>query len=270
MRLTRCFVSESLAAGGIVALPEEAAAHLTRVLRLRPGATLTVFDGRGGEYEARLLEPGARIPGRESDAGRTGGRAPVQVEVGKHRAVEREAPLPVTLLQCLARGERMDWIVQKATELGVATIVPLMSRHSVVQLKGAAAARRLAHWRGVAIGACEQCGRNRLPQIATPREVAAACDAVAAAEPSPLRLLLSPEAALSLPEALQSAEPAALPAPRALALLVGPEGGLAEPELAAALACGFVPCRLGPRILRAETAPLAALAAIGAVLGDFR
>jgi 16S rRNA (uracil1498-N3)-methyltransferase len=293
MRLTRCFVSEALSTGSIVALPQEAAAHLTRVLRLRPGADLTVFDGRGGEYQARLLEPGAGIrarqsgaglPGREPASGRGGARAPVQVEVREHRAVEREAPLPVTLLQCLARGERMDWIVQKATELGVATIVPLLSRHSVVQLDREAAARRLAHWRGVAIGACEQCGRNRLPHIAAPLDLQAACAAAAAADPPSLRLALSAEAALSLPAALQPAgrsqspspalspapSPAPCPAPRAIALLVGPEGGLAEPELAAALASGFVPCRLGPRILRAETAPLAALAALGALLGDLR
>lgn len=268
MRLTRCFVPKALSAGSIVALPEEAATHLTRVLRLRAGALLTVFDGRGGEYEARLLEPGSGVPGRESAGGRSAARAPVQVELGEHRGVEREAPIPVTLLQCLARGERMDWIVQKATELGVATIVPVLSRHSVVQLDQAAAARRLAHWRGVAIGACEQCGRNRLPHIATPLDVQAACDAAAAAQPLPLRLTLSPEAALSLPEALKSAGHPGVHAPRAIELLVGPEGGLADPELAAALASGFIPCRLGPRILRAETAPLAALAAIGAVLGD--
>lgn len=266
MRLTRCFVPETLSAGSIVTLPEDTAAHLTRVLRLRAGALLTVFDGRGGEYHARLLEPGPGTSAREITGGRTS-RAAVQVEIGEYRAVDRESPFPVTLLQCLARGERMDWIVQKATELGVATIAPLTSRYSVVQLDAAAAARRLAHWRGVALGACEQCGRNRLPEILEPRDLETACAAIAAAASPPLRLLLLPEAAVSLPQALQSAE---APDAAAIALLVGPEGGLAEPELAAALAHGFVPCRLGPRILRAETAPLAALAAIGAVMGDLR
>ena len=261
MRLTRCFVPEALSAGSIVTLPEETAAHLTRVLRLRAGAQLTVFDGRGGEYEARLLE---------GTLARTGGRVPVQIEVGEYRPADREARLPVTLLQCLARGERMDWIVQKATELGVATIVPVWSQYSVVQLEPAAAGRRLAHWRGVALGACEQCGRNRVPEILEPRDVQAACAASAAAKSPPLRLLLSPEARVSLPQALQSAELPKLPHATAIVLLVGPEGGLAESELAAAQAHGFVPCRLGPRILRAETAPLAALAAIGAVVGDFR
>ncbi len=277
MRPTRCFVPEALAGSSIVTLPEEAAAHVTRVLRLRPGAILTLFDGRGGEYEARLLEPGAGTPAREATAtrgaatgGRAGGRVALQVEVGGYRAVEREAAISVTLLQCLARGERMDWIVQKATELGVATIVPLTSRHSVVQLDAQAAQRRLTHWRGIAIGACEQCGRNRLPAIGALCDVQPACATIAAAAPPPLRLLLSPEAGVSLPQALESAAHSAALASRAIALLVGPEGGLAEPELSAALAHGFVPCRLGPRILRAETAPIAALSAIGAVLGDFR
>lgn len=270
MRLTRCFVPEALRAGSMVTLPQETAAHLTRVLRLRAGATLTVFDGRGGEYEARLLEPATPVAGREGATGRTGDRAAVQVEVGEYRAVDREAPVPVTLLQCLARGERMDWIVQKATELGVATIVPLTSRHSVVQLDAGAMARRLGHWRGVAIGACEQSGRNRVPEIGPPCDVQTACAAIAAAHSPPVRLLLSPEAPLSLPQALESAGLSKARPPEGIALLVGPEGGLAEPELAAAVAHGFIPCRLGPRILRAETAPLAALAAIGAVLGDFR
>ncbi|HTW75636.1 MAG TPA: 16S rRNA (uracil(1498)-N(3))-methyltransferase [Steroidobacteraceae bacterium] len=262
MRLTRCFVPAALAAGSVVALPEAAALHVTRVLRLRAGAALTLFDGRGGEFPARLLEPDAPPDGR------SGGRATVQVEVGEHCAVEREAPLAVTLLQCLARGERMDWIVQKATELGVAAIVPLTSRYSVVQLDAAAAARRRAHWQGIATGACEQCGRNRVPEVAPLREVEPACAVAAASQPPALRLLLSAQAALTLPRALQrsSGPPRAAP----VTLLVGPEGGLAEPELLAAQAHGFLPCSLGPRILRSETAPIAALAAIQAVMGDFQ
>jgi 16S rRNA (uracil1498-N3)-methyltransferase len=254
VRLTRCFIATPLASGVVVTLPPAAATHLTRVLRLGSGAALTLFDGRGGEYDALLLEVGRRG---------------VQARVGEHRAVEREAPVRLTLLQCLARAERMDWIVQKATELGVSSIVPVSSRHSVVQLDATARVRRLQHWQAVAISACEQCGRNRPPQLQALQELPAACDAV---DPASLRLLLDPEAALSLPAALAAAVSAAAPASTALSLtlLVGPEGGFAEPELRAALQCGFCPCSLGPRILRAETAPIAALAAIQALAGDFR
>lgn len=273
MRLTRCFVPTPLSPGSVVALPDAAAAHIGRVLRLRPGAALTLFDGRGGEYDARLLDTG---------------RGATHAQVGEHRAAEREAPVHVTLLQCLTRAERMDWIVQKATELGVAAIVPVASRHCVVQLDATARQRRLAHWHSVVIGACEQCGRNRLPALRPVCTLPAACaqgggDDTQAGGAS-LRLLLWPEAGVSLPALLRAAltlpalpaqadsEPAAPAGPlegRRIALLVGPEGGLAADELVAAQGEGFQPCRLGPRILRAETAPLAALAAIQAVAGDF-
>ncbi|HEX4023863.1 MAG TPA: 16S rRNA (uracil(1498)-N(3))-methyltransferase [Steroidobacteraceae bacterium] len=267
MRLTRCFIPAPLSAGAVVMLPEAAATHVTRVLRLPTGAALTLFDGRGGEYAARLLE-----------IGRHGATA----RVGEHRAVEREATLRVTLLQCLARAERMDWIVQKTTELGVAAIVPVSGLHSVVQLAAGARERRLAHWRAVAVSACEQCGRNHVPDIQPLRELDAAC---AEADPASLRLLLSPEATVSLPAALApvtspgaaaaaataaAASSAGTTAALSVTLLVGPEGGFAAQELDAARQHGFSPCRLGPRILRAETAPVAALAAIQAVLGDIR
>jgi 16S rRNA (uracil1498-N3)-methyltransferase len=248
MRLTRCFVPTPLAPDTSVTLPQAAAAHVTRVLRLTAGAVLTLFDGRGGEYEAQLLEVGRRA---------------VQVRVGEHRAVEREAAARLTLLQCLARAERMDWIIQKTTELGVAAIVPVSSQHSVVQLDAAARERRLEHWRAIAISACEQSGRNRLPQIHALRDLDSACRE---ADRADVRLLLAPQAAMSLPAALPPQAAAAL----SVTLLVGPEGGLAEQELAAAQQHGFCPCRLGPRILRAETAPVAALAAIQAVVGDFQ
>jgi 16S rRNA (uracil1498-N3)-methyltransferase len=247
MRLTRCFLPGPLHAHSVVTLPEDSAVHIRRVLRLRAGAELTVFDGRGGEYAALLL-PGAREG--------------LKAEVGEHRAIEREAPVAVSLLQCLARGERMDWIVQKATELGVMQIAPVASRHSVVQLSGPAAERRVAHLRAVTIGACEQCGRNRLPTLAPLRALPAACEAAQEA----LRLILSPAAGQSLPELL-----ARLPASDpSIALLVGPEGGLSEDEEQLARRHGFEPCRLGPRTLRTETAPLAVLAAIQTLAGDFR
>jgi 16S rRNA (uracil1498-N3)-methyltransferase len=249
MRLTRCFADAPLASGTIVRLPAGPSAHVSKVLRLRAGALLTVFDGRGGEFEAQIL------------AIERGG---VQVRVGAHDTIEREAPLAVTLLQCLARAERMDWIVQKATELGVSAIVPVASVHSVVRVDASGAQRRASHWQAVAISACEQCGRNRVPvlQPAVPFERACA-DASGAAG----RLVLDPQAAQTLTSAARALSATALKP--ALSLLIGPEGGFSAPERATAMHYGFLPCTLGPRILRAETAPLAALAAIQAVLGDF-
>ncbi|HEX4050705.1 MAG TPA: 16S rRNA (uracil(1498)-N(3))-methyltransferase [Steroidobacteraceae bacterium] len=253
MRLTRCFIDQPLSAQSVITLPEAAAVHIRRVLRLRAGAELTVFDGRGGEYAARLLAGGE----------------PLRAQVGEHHPVEREAPLPVTLLQGLARGERMDWIVQKATELGAAAISPVAGRHSVVQLEQSAAARRVAHWRSVAIAACEQCGRNRLPLIHPLRELPGACAEV----DSTLRLLLVPEARTPLVQHLEQLRDmhAELGSTAfSIALLVGPEGGLADEEIELACRAGFSPCTLGPRTLRTETAPLAALAAIQTLAGDFR
>jgi len=258
MRVTRCHVPVPLSCGALVTLPQPAAVHVTRVLRLTSGAQLTLFDGRGGEYDAQLLEVG---------------RGGVQARVGAHHPIEREAAVRVTLLQCLARGERMDWIVQKATELGVAAIVPVSGRRSVMQLDAAAGGRRLAHWQAVAVSACEQCGRNRVPQLHTLRDLDDACSE---ADPASLRLLLDPDAAESFPAALASAAAAtsaAAPGTAAapsVTLLVGPEGGLTAQESDGARQRGFERCRLGPRILRAETAPIAALAALQAVIGDLR
>jgi 16S rRNA (uracil1498-N3)-methyltransferase len=180
----------------------------------------------------------------------------VQIEL--HRAIERESPLPVTLLQALARGERMDFIVQKATELGVAAIVAMGGDRSVVRLEAEGLARRCEHWRAVAISACEQCGRNRVPTISAVADLANACAQVDATS---LRLLLAPEADQTLIAVARQAV--------RIALAVGPEGGFSDEERALAQQQGFQSCRLGPRVLRAETAPLAALATIQAVAGDF-
>jgi 16S rRNA (uracil1498-N3)-methyltransferase len=244
MRLTRAFVDAPLAAGANITLPAAPAAHLTRVLRLRAGDRVVLFNGRGGEYDAQL-----------SAVGRTG----VQARIDAHHAVERESALQVTLLQAIARGERMDLVVQKATELGVAAIVPLICERSVVQLDASGGERRSAHWRAVAVAACEQCGRNRLPHIAPVSLFEAACGAAADAT----RVLLDPAASVPLVNAAAAAG-------RALTLLIGPEGGLSEGECRLAERSGFVACRLGPRTLRTETAALAALAAVQAVAGDLR
>jgi 16S rRNA (uracil1498-N3)-methyltransferase len=249
MRLTRCYVEVPLATGATLTLPAAPGAHIARVLRLRAGALLTLFDGHGGEFEAEI---------------RNVGREGVSVQVGAHAALEREAPVEVTLLQCLARGERMDWIVQKATELGVAQIVPVHSEHSVVRLERATAERRRLHWQAVAIGACEQSGRNRLPSILPVQDFAQACDLPPALA---YRLLLAPDATCSFAAAVSLSGIAA--GRSAMALLVGPEGGLTAPEVERAQRSGWSACRLGPRVLRTETAPLAALAALQALVGDF-
>ena len=254
MRLTRCFVPGTLASGAERTLPAGPSAHVARVLRLRAGAALTLFNGEGGEFEAQ-------IRALERDG--------VRVRVGAHLALEREAPIAVTLMQCLARGERMDWVVQKATELGVAALVPVASEHSVVRLDEAGAQRRHQHWQAVAISACEQCGRNRLPEIrsALPLEQACADSVREHPQREYPRLLLAPGVQQSLAATLTALGG---PVPiAALSLLIGPEGGLSAPELAIAQHHGFIACRLGPRVLRAETAPLAALATIQALLGDF-
>jgi 16S rRNA (uracil1498-N3)-methyltransferase len=245
MRLTRCFVPAPLAAGDTRLLPKDVSTHLARVLRARAGQSLTLFDGGGGEYEARIVA-----------IERGGVRVRVQIEL--HHAIERESPLAVTLLQALARGERMDFIVQKSTELGVTAIVILGGERSVVRLDEPALARRCEHWRAVAISACEQCGRNRVPTIAAAADLASAC---ARSDASSSRLLLAADADQTLTALARQTS--------SITLAVGPEGGFSEQELALALQHGFQSCRLGPRVLRAETAPLAALAALQTVAGDF-
>ena len=253
VHLDPALTGTALASGRRVELPSAAAQHLTRVLRLRDGATLTVFDGSGGEYRATLL---------------LGTRGAAAVEVQAHHAIERESRLRITLLQGLARGERMDWVIQKATELGVASILPVASQRSVVQLEAERGDRRVQHWRAVAAAACEQCGRNTPPRLAAPQSFA---DALAAVADMPLRLLLEPDAERGLGQALgemPGAHPSALE-PARVALLVGPEGGWEDTALALAREAGWVTVRLGPRVLRTETAGLAALAALQCLAGDF-
>jgi len=245
MRSIRVFVDLALASAQELPLPPAQSAHLLRVLRLRPGAALTLFNGRGGEYAAELVAGG---PGRAT------------VRVGAHRAAERESPLRVTLLQGIARGERMDLIVQKATELGVTAIMPLSCDFSVVRLAAPALAKRRVRWQAVAISACEQCGRNLPPRVHDICPLEAACAAITAGGET-LRLMLVPGAGAAL-ASLVSRER------RSAALLVGPEGGLSEREQGLAQQAGFQACTLGPRILRTETAPLAALAALQVLAGD--
>jgi 16S rRNA (uracil1498-N3)-methyltransferase len=241
MRTTRIYVDLEFTSGQELLLPAAPSTHLLRVLRLRPGAALTVFNGRGGEYAAELI-----------GADKAGAR----LAVGAHTAQERESPLHLTLLQGVARGERMDFIVQKSTELGVQRIVPLSCEFSVVRLDAANRQRRAVHWRAVAIAACEQCGRNLIPEVEPIGDIAEAC----ATSNAELRLMLLPQA----PDSLAALAAGA----RNAVLLVGPEGGLSGREQLLAQRCGFRACRLGPRILRTETAPLAALTVLQALAGD--
>lgn len=248
MRLTRCFVPEALAGQSQLMLPEGPSTHVARVLRLRAGAALTLFDGRGGEFEATILAVEKRG---------------VRVQLGAHHAIERETSVAVTLLQCVIRAERMDFIVQKATELGVAAIVPVQSRHGVVRLDDLGVQRRQRHWQAVAISACEQCGRNRIPELHAPVSFEVACTRGAGDQ---ARVLLEPTGSRSLAQALASAAHQPL---TTVSVLIGPEGGFGEDEIALARDHGFRICSLGPRVLRAETAPIAALAVVQALLGDF-
>jgi 16S rRNA (uracil1498-N3)-methyltransferase len=241
MRLTRVYVDAAPVTGAQLRLQGSAATHIARVLRLGRGAALTIFDGRGGEYAARIAE-------LRKDT--------VLVDVGEHRKIERESSLSVTLAQGISRGERMDFVVQKATELGVRRIAPVTTERSVVRIEeGPAAEKRLRHWRAIAVAACEQCGRNRVPEIAPPQTLEAWLASLAS---HTVRLLLSVEGG-SVSE---------LPAASDLTLLIGPEGGLTDEEQRRAREAGFIGLRLGPRVLRTETAALAALAVLQQRFGD--
>ena len=239
VRLYHC---TPLAAEAELDLPPGPARHV-QVLRLQPGAALTLFDGLGGEYTATVLRMG---------------RNEVRVRVGAHRDVDRELTRAVTIALGMPANERMDALVEKATELGVAAIVPLLSERSVLRLQGERAVKRQQHWQGVAIAAAEQCGRTRLPVVHAVTPLADWLAGMAAAV-APSRWLLHPAAAAR--PFLQAVEATASGGD--IVLLSGPEGGLGQHEIGLARAAGFTPVSLGPRVLRADTAPLAALAGLG-------
>ncbi|HZL92255.1 MAG TPA: 16S rRNA (uracil(1498)-N(3))-methyltransferase, partial [Vicinamibacterales bacterium] len=222
-------------------LDGEKAHHLIRVLRVRVGDSVVLFDGHGGEYPAVVEETG---------------RQRVRLLPGLHSPRDVESPLRIRLIQGISRGERMDFVVQKATELGVQRISPVHTACSVVRLTGERAVKRSAHWERIVQGACEQCGRNILPPV----DAAADLDSVLGESSVGSRLLLHTGAAESI---------GSLPlADRELALLVGPEGGFTEAEIGLASRSGFVPVSLGPRILRTETAALAVIAILQSRFGD--
>ena len=250
MRLTRVYVEAPVATGKRLVVEGSAANHITRVLRLRSGDLLTVFDGSGGEF-------GARIEEFRKDS--------VVVTVEEHRLLDRESPLPLTLVQGISRGERMDWIIQKATELGTSRIVPLFTKRSMVRLAERQAERKLQHWRAIAIAACEQCGRNKIPELAAPVDF---FDVLPADDSGAMRLLLSPTGNLRIEDLAEVGQDLAPGVRKGITVLIGPEGGLEEVEQEAALAAGFKAVRLGPRVLRTETAAMAALTIIQRYFGD--
>lgn len=227
-----------LSPGAQLTLPAGAARHV-QVLRLQPGEVITLFNGEGGEWAASILRMG---------------RSDVEVQVQLHDPIEREPVRPVHLAMGMPANERMDWLVEKAAELGVASITPLQTAHSVLRLSGERAQKKSAHWQSVAAAACEQCGGNRVPAVQPVQDLSAWLRTPA--QPPALRCVLSlAEGTQPLREALQG-----VPGDEPVTFLSGPEGGLSAQEDALARAAGFVPVTLGPRTLRAETAALVALA----------
>ena len=246
-RLARVYFSHEMPAHGVLDLPPDQSHHIAHVLRLDAGDALTVFDGEGFEYRASVERMG---------------KSGVTLRVGEAVKVDRESPLAVILAQGISGGDRMDYTVQKAVELGVHAIQPLSVERSVVRLSEQRAAKRLAHWRSVAVAACGQCGRNRVPPVLEVTSFARWLGAQADDETAQLdKLMLAPDASSGL---------AAIDRPHGrLVLLVGAEGGLSARERDDAQAAGFKSVRLGPRVLRTETAALAALAAMQTLWGDF-
>lgn len=242
MRVPRLFHPEPLSAESEFTLSAGAARHCVAVLRLRPGAALILFDGTGGEYPAELLSTDNAV----------------RVRTGERRDPATESALPVTLIQAVAKGERMDYAVQKAVELGVARIVPVLTERSVVKLTGARGEKRRRHWQDVAISACEQSGRTVVPEVVAPGTLGSGLDAL---HGDGLRLMLEPEAQYALQQ---------LDRPASLDVAVGPEGGWSNGERRQLEAAGFQGVRLGPRVLRTETAGPALLAAAQTLWGDMR
>ncbi|MCC5867966.1 MAG: 16S rRNA (uracil(1498)-N(3))-methyltransferase [Gammaproteobacteria bacterium] len=244
MRSHRLHIDQVISLGCTLEITGQRARYITRVLRLGPGTELTLFDGSGGEFRACI---------------ETIGRDRAQLIVLEHRPVERESPLAVRLLQGVSRGERMDYAIQKATELGVTEIVPVLTEFGVVRLGPDKSLQRRRHWQGVIISACEQCGRNRPPDVALPQSL----DAALADLPADgSRWLLLPEDGAPL-----GSDPGPGPG-ESITVLIGPEGGLSPAEINQARAAGFQPRHLGPRVLRTETAATVALALIQGHWGD--
>ncbi len=240
MRIPRIYTAQPLTPGTSMPLDAGPSQHIARALRMQAGDALVLFDGTGGDFPAELLQVS---------------RKEVVVKLGERRKQETESPLAIHLGIAISRGDRMDWVVQKATELGVTALSPLFTERTEVKLSGERADKKLRHWQQIAVSACEQCGRNRLPGISGPGNLEQWLDNTRA------------ERKLVLHHRAQT-DDAATPAPHSIALLVGPEGGLSEAEIATAERAGYRAMSLGPRVLRTETAPLAALAILQSRWGD--
>ena len=236
----RFHLDAPLRAGGVCTLSEDAAHHAVHVLRLREGDDVTLFNGRGGEFAARIASMQ---------------RLRISIDLLQHRAIERESPLRITLVQGVSAGERMDSTVRKAVELGVAEVQPVLAARSVARPKGDRAENRRSHWQKIVIAACEQCGRNRVPEV----QALVSLDDYRPASGA-IKILLSPASELPLSKLA--------PAKNPIVLAAGPEAGFTEEEEARLVEAGFVPTSLGPRVLRTETAAVAALAALNALRGD--
>ncbi len=241
MRITRIYTAQKLHSNATIVLEPEPSRHLARVLRMGVGDNLTLFDGRGGEYPAEIAALDKKS---------------VQVVTGIQRHRECESPLDIHLGIAVSRGERMDWIMQKSTELGITALTPLLTAHSGVKLAGDRADKKILHWQQIAISACEQCGRNQLPKIYPVQTLDFWLGSTIA------------ERKFVLHHRAENAGTGN--APGSVALLVGPEGGLSESEIGAAAQAGYTALRLGPRVLRTETAPLAAIAILQGWWGDMR
>ena len=251
-KLPRFYCPSALNTGEDLSLPAGTARHV-QVLRLQPDHEITLFNGQGGEFKAVVTHMG---------------RSEVSVRVGEHHPVERELNIQVHLWSSITANERRDWLLEKATELGAATLLPITAERSVLKLKGERADKKLAHWQAIAVASSEQCGRNRVLQVGQAITLTQALEHLSAAS-SPSRsarwvLSLSPGTRL-LQEMIQTIRPArgqGATQPTEVIVLSGPEGGLSPAEEAQAIAAGFVPVSLGNRVLRAETAPVAVLSAI--------
>ena len=239
--MTRLYLPQPLASDSTIALPDAAFRHLVQVLRMEAGEQLTVFNGKGGEYAATLA---------------TASRKGATLSIGAHDPISREAPIHITIAQCVSKGDRMDYALQKSTELGAAHFATVLSGHGVVKLDGERWEKKVEHWRGVVVAAAEQSGRTRVPDVEAPITL----DKYLVAAHEGLKLILAPGGSMTL---------AQLPHAPSLAALIGPEGGFSSTELDTAERHGWLRVGLGPRILRTETAPVALLAGLMMVRGDW-
>jgi len=240
MRIPRIYTQQALSERASIELEPSASQHVARAMRMTTGDKLTLFNGSGGEYATEIQSLSKKT---------------VTVLVEEHRDTELESPLAIHLGIAISRGDRVDWVIQKATELGVVKVSPLLTERTEVKLKGDRASKKIQHWQQIGIAACEQCGRNRLPQIEPLQSLSVWLENT----PADHKLVLHHRA---LSNTNSDAKPASI------ALLIGPEGGLSEGEISLAEAAGFASAQLGPRVMRTETAPLAAMAILQARWGD--